>query len=137
MRIRSFLGVIALAGTGLSACGGGDGGGGPNPTPGTLYVVLTNAPSAPGAIMFTVSGGAITGVVSSYTGYESVTASNSRKVLLTGDLIAGTLLVQIQVPDIAKVDNYVVQVLQVAARSTAAIPYQNLGTGGFTMDVTD
>jgi hypothetical protein len=134
MRIRNLLLVFALAGAGTTACGGGDGGGGPNPTPGTLDVVLTVAPTSPGAIMFTVSGGEIDGVTSSYTMYQSNTASNSRKLLLTGDLVAGTV-VQIQVPDVAAVDNYVIQVLQVAARSSAAIPYQNLGVGGFTVDV--
>lgn len=133
MRIRTFLATLALAGAGLTACGG-DGGGGPNPTPGTLDVVLTNAPVAPGAIMFAVSGGQVTGVTSSYTMYQSATATNSRKVMLTGDIIAGTV-VQIQVPDVSKVDNYVVLVLQVAARSTAANPYQNLGTANFDMDV--
>jgi hypothetical protein len=135
MRIRTLFAAFALAGAGLTACsGGGDGGGGPNPTPGTLNVALTNAPVAPGAIMFAVSGGEITGVTSSYTMYQSTTATNSRKVLLTGTLIAGTL-VQIQVPDVDKADNYVVQVLQVAARSNAAVPYQNLGTSNFAMDV--
>jgi hypothetical protein len=134
MRIRTLLTAGAL-GAGLAACGGGGGdGGGPNPTPGTLDVVLTVAPTAPGAIMFTVSGGQIDGVTSAYTGYESATATNSRKVLLTGNLVAGTL-VQIEVPDVAAVDNYVVQVLQVAARGSAAVPYQNLGTNGFTVDV--
>ena len=135
MRTRTLLLVFALAGAGLTACGGGgDGGGGPNPTPGTLDVVLTNAPVAPGAIMFTVSGGQITGVSSSYTMYQSNTATNSRKIMLTGTLIAGTVA-QIEVPDMAKVDNYVVQVLQVAARASAAVPYQNLGTVNFVMDV--
>lgn len=135
MRIRTLFAAFALAGAGLTACGGGgDGGGGPNPTPGTLDVVLTNAPVAPGAIMFTVSGGQITGVTSSYTMYQSTTATNSRKIMLTGTLIAGAM-VQIQVPDVGAVDNYVVQVLQVAARATAAVPYQNLGTSSFAMDV--
>ena len=133
MRTRILLAI--LAGAGLSACGGGDGGGGgPNPTPGTLNVVLTNAPVAPGAIMFTVSGGQIDGVSSIYTGYENPTASNSRKVLLTGTIVAGTVAT-IDVPDIDAADNYVVQVLQVAARGTASVPYQNLGTVSFTMDV--
>lgn len=135
MRIRTLFAAFVLAGAGLTACGGGgDGGGGPNPTPGTLDVVLTNAPVAPGAIMFAVSGGEITGVTSSYTMYQSTTAPNSRKVLLTGTLIAGTV-VQIQVPDVDAADNYVVQVLQVAARATAAVPYQNMGTFNFAMDV--
>jgi len=48
--------------------------------------------------------------------------------------VAGTVAT-IDVPDIAAVDNYVVQVLQVAARGTAAVPYANLGTVNFTMDV--
>jgi hypothetical protein len=84
--------------------------------------------------MFTVSGGPITGVSSGYTLYEVSTAPNSRKVMLTGNLTAGQL-VQIQVADIAAVDNYVAQVLQVAARGSATVPYQNLGTSGFTIDV--
>lgn len=133
MRIRTFLFTLALAGAGLTACGGGDGGG-PNPTSGSLDVVLTSAPIAPGAIMFTISGGQIDGVTSNFTMYQTATATNSRKVLLTGPIVAGTV-VQIEVPDIDAVDNYVVQVLQVAARSTAVNPYQNLGTGSFQMDV--
>jgi hypothetical protein len=132
MRIRMYLFTLALAGAGLTACGGGNGE--PNPTNGTLDVVLTAAPIAPGAIMFTVSGGQIDGVTSNYTMYQTATATNSRKVLLTGPIVAGTA-VQIEVPDVDAVDNYVVQVLQVAARSTAANPYQNLGTGSFQMDV--
>jgi hypothetical protein len=132
MRIRSLVSILALVGG--SACGGGDGGGGPNPTPGTLDVVLTAAPASAGAIMFTVSGGPITGVSSGYTVYEVATASNSRKVLVTGNPVGGTL-VQIQVADIAAVDNYVAQVLQVAALGNAAVPYQNLGTTGYTIDV--
>ena len=135
MRIRILPLVFTLAGSGLAACGGGDGPGpDPSPVPGSLDVVLTNAPVAPGAIMFAVSGGQITGVTSSYTMYQSTTATNSRKIMLTGILVAGTV-VQIQVPDVAAVDNYVVQVLQVAARSNAANPYQNLGTANFIMDV--
>jgi hypothetical protein len=134
MRTRIIVLACGLAGAALAACGGGDGGGGPNPTPGSLNVVLTNAPVAPGALLFTVSGGQITGVTSNYSMYQSATATNSRKILLTGNLIAGTV-VQIQVPDVGAADNYVVQVLQAAARGNAAVPYQTLGTASFAMDV--
>jgi hypothetical protein len=84
--------------------------------------------------MFTVSGGQIDDVSSTYTGYQSATATNSRKILLTGPIVVGTVAT-IDVPDISAAGNYVVQVLQVAARGTAAIPYQNLGTVSFVMDV--
>jgi hypothetical protein len=132
--MRLTIVILALASAGLSACGGGDGGGGPRPTAGTLDVVMTNAPVVPGAVLITISGGQIDGVSSTFHMYETATATNSRKVLLTGLLTAGTLA-QIQVPDIALADNYVVQVLQAAARSTAAVPYQNLGTNGFVIGV--
>lgn len=132
MHMRSRLLAVALAG--VMGCGGGDGGGGPNPTPGTLDVVLTTITSTPGAILFTVSGGPITGVSSGYTMYEVSTAPNSRKVLLTGDIVGGTL-VQIQVDDVGAADNYVVQVLQVAARGSGGVPYQNLAPNAFSIDV--
>ena len=137
MRIRILLGTLALAGLGLTACGGsGDGGGGNNPTPGNLTVVLTSAASAPGAVMFTISGGAITGVTASgtYHLYEASFGVNSRRVMLTGNIISGTL-VTIAVPDIAKVGQYSVTTNQVSARVTAAIPYQQLAVVGFPIDV--
>ena len=136
MRIRSLLGTLALAGLGLSACGGGDGGNGNNPTPGNLTVVLTTAASAPGAIMFTVSGGTINGVTASgtYHKYETTLSGTSRKVLLTGNIISGNL-VTIAVPDIGKASQYSATTNQVSARSTAATPYQQLAAGGFTIDV--
>jgi hypothetical protein len=134
MRTRSIITGLLLGSLTLAACGGDGGGGGPNPTPGTLDVVLTSAPLGPGAIMFTVSGGEITGVTSNYTKYEANTAANSRKVLLTGDITSGTMA-QISVPDVAKEANYVVTVLQVAARATHSTPYAQLGTGGYNADV--
>lgn len=132
MQTRFWLSAVALAG--VMGCGGGDGGGGPNPTPGTLDVILTTVTSTPGAILFTVSGGPISGVTSGYTMYEVSTAPNSRKVLLTGDLVGGTL-VQIQVDDVGAVDNYVAQVLQVSARGNGPVPYQNLAPNVFNIDV--
>ena len=133
MRIRTLLAALALLVPGITSCGGGDGGE-PDPTPGTLDVVLVSAPVSPGAIMFTVSGGQITGVSSTHTMYQTATATNSRKVMLTGNILPGTV-VQIQVPDIDEADNYDVQVLQVASRGDATIPYQNLGASNFVMDV--
>jgi hypothetical protein len=134
MRIRSVLATLGL-GAFLVSCGGGDGGGTGPPVPGLLEVTLATAPTGPGAIMFTVSGGPIDAVTAAgYTTYQSTTTSNSRKVLLTGDITAGTLI-EIQVPDISKVNNYVGTVLQVAARGTAAVPYQQLGIASYTIDV--
>lgn len=137
MRTRILLGTLALAGLGLSACGGGDGGGnGHNPVPGNLSVTLTTAPSAPGAVMFTVSGGTITSVTvsGSYHKYETILSPTSRKVMVTGNIISGAL-VTIAVPDIGKAAQYSATITQIAARSTAVVPYQQLATGTFAIDV--
>lgn len=138
MRTRILLGALALAGMGLSGCGGGggDGGNGNNPVPGNLTVSLTAQSSAPGAVMFTISGGGITGVTvsGSYHLYATTLSPTSRRVLVTGNVTAGAL-VTIAVPDINKASQYNVTVNQVAARSGAAIPYQQLASGGFTVDV--
>jgi len=137
MRTRILLGTLALAGLGLSACGGGgDGGNGHNPTPGNLTVSLVSAPSAPGAVLFTVSGGAINSVAVSgtYHEYETTLSPTSRKVLLTGNIIAGAL-VSIAVPDINKASQYSATMSQVSARSGAVTPYQQLATAGFGLTV--
>jgi hypothetical protein len=135
MRTRILLGALALVGLGLSGCGG-DGGNGHNPTPGNLTVALTAQSSAPGAVLFTVSGGAISGVTVSggYHVYQTSLSGTSRRVLVTGNITAGAL-VTIAVPDINKASQYNATVNQVAARSTAAVPYQQLTPGGFTIDV--
>ncbi|MEP7326213.1 MAG: hypothetical protein ABI836_09725 [Gemmatimonadota bacterium] len=135
MRTR-LVGILALAGLGLIACGGGDGGNGNSPTPGTLTVALTAQSSAPGAVMFTVSGGGISGMTVSggYHLYATTLSGTSRRVLITGNVTAGSL-VTIAVPDIGKAAQYSVTVNQVSARSTAAIPYQQLAVGGFAIDV--
>lgn len=134
MRISFFV-VLALAGAGLSACGGGDKSG-PSAEPGLLTVTLTNAASAPGAIMFTVSGGTIDAVTASgYTTYQTSLSATSRRVLLTGNITAGDLL-QIQVPDVNKASSYVATVQQVSARSTAPAPYSQQATNGFVITVS-
>lgn len=134
MRIR-IPGILALVGLGVSSCGG-DGGTGNNPTPGNLTVMLVTAPAAPGAVMFTVSGGQITGVTASggYTKYETTLSQSSRRIMLTGNIVAGAL-VTIAVPDINKVGQYGVTINQVAGRGTDPSPYAQLGAGGFGIDV--
>ena len=136
MRTRTLTGILALLGAGVAGCGGDGGNGGGDGTPGTLTVALVTAASAPGAIMFTVSGGKITAVTASgsYHKYETTLSQTSRRIMLTGNLIAGTL-VTISVPDIDKVNQYSATVNQVAARATAVVPYAQLATGGFSIDV--
>lgn len=133
MRIRTLPGILALLSLGLVACGGD---GGNNPTAGNLTVTLVTAASAPGAIMFTVSGGKITGVTEngSYHKYETTLSQNSRRIMLTGDITSGTL-VTIGVPDINKASSYTATVNQVASRGTDPVPYVQLNNAGFTIDV--
>jgi hypothetical protein len=134
MRIRVILTALALTGAALTACGGNDGGG-PGPVPGLLTVSLTGASSAAGALMFTISGGKIDAVsAAGYHTYQSTISPTSRRVMLTGNISAGTL-VQIQVPDVAKASSYSVSILQVAARATSPVPYQQLATAGFPVSV--
>lgn len=134
MRIRNLVAALALGGAALTACGGKDGGG-PTPEAGLLTVTLTSAASAPGAILFTVSGGKIDAVTASgYTTYQTQLSSSSRRILLTGNIAAGTL-VQIQVPDINKASSYSAVVQQVSARSTDPVPYAQESVGGFVVTV--
>jgi hypothetical protein len=134
MRIHTFSAALALCGVVLTACGG-DKGGGTQPQAGLLTVTLINAASAPGALMFTISGGEIDAVTAgSYATYQTSLSSTSRRILLTGNIVAGTL-VQIQVPDVAKASNYVATVNQVAARSSSPVPYGQQPTNGFVITV--
>ncbi|MGE0354735.1 MAG: hypothetical protein AB7I33_06105 [Gemmatimonadales bacterium] len=136
MRIRTLVAPILILAAGLTACGGGDNGGGNPPVPGLLTVSLSSAPSNPGAIMFTVSGGQIDAVTTgSYPTYQTTLNSTSRRVLLTGAITTGSL-VQIQVPDINKASSYTASIQQVAARGTDPAPYAQLPVAGFSIAVT-
>ncbi len=135
MRMRNLGVALALAGVALTACGGGDHGGGNDPQAGLLTVTLTNAASGPGAIMFTVTGGQIDAVTAgTYATYESALSMNSRKILLTGNIVAGTL-VHLEVPDISKASSYVATVNQVSARAAAPVPYGQQPTNGFVIAI--
>lgn len=137
MRTRLYTTLLVAAGLGLTACGGGGGDGGNGPQAGSLDVNLTTAATGPGAILFTISGGEVTSVsaVGGYHLYETAINSTTRKVLVTGDIVAGPV-VTIAVPDVNKAGNYSVSVNQVAARGSAPVAYQQLGTAGFGMAVT-
>ena len=135
MRIRSMLGVLALSAATMTACGGGGGDGGTGPKAGLLTVTLNTAPANVGALLLTVTGGQIDGVsASGYHTYQTPLGNSSRRVLLTGSIVAGPLL-QIQVPDIAQFTSYSAVIQQVSARSTAPSPYAQMSSAGMTISV--
>lgn len=113
MRRRSLLALMALVG-----CGGTD----PVPvTPGELAVQLTAPGSAPGAMVLTVTGGPISGVMpaSGVQGALSTDAVGTH-LLLVGSLDGGVVAV-LQIPDAALATRYVVRIDQVADGTTFAL----------------
>jgi hypothetical protein len=106
--------AVALALVVGVACGD-DEGVGPGVTPGTMIVSLTTPNADDGAIMFTVSGGAIDAptlldidhVLYLMEGTNSITA------IVAGDIVAGGLL-EFDVPDIEV--TYTATITQVADR---------------------
>ncbi len=123
------LRAVALAGlaVALAGCGKSDGTG---PVAGLLTVTLSTSSANTGALMFTVSGGPIDAVnATGYRTYQTAVNSTSRRIILTGDIGAGTV-VQLQVPDINQAASYTAQVEQAADRTT----YLPLA-GGYSLSV--
>lgn len=100
------------------SCGGADGVGPSDPDPGPVFVHLTTPNADDGILLFTVSGGSVSAVTS--TGLESSASgigTSELRLLVRGNLSGGPLL-QLELPDRRHLQNYRVQVLQVASRGT-------------------
>jgi len=117
MSLRVFLAVVILAAA--AACGGEPAG--PKPTPGDLTVVLASPGSSDGAVLLLVTGGPVESVASvgSYQVASAVVATNTRRVVVTGNIGAGDLI-KLRVPDVNST-SYLIQIEQVADRNTYAL----------------
>lgn len=113
--LSALIAVLVL----LGACRAGDSA--VSPQPGTLTLTLTGGGSTDGAIVLTISGGAVTSVAGA-AGYE--VASNAdvtgTHLMVVGNIANGKLAT-IEVPDISLAAGYVVSVSQVADRSSFAL----------------
>jgi hypothetical protein len=88
------------------------------PTGGALDVNLASANSDDGGVLFTVSGGVIDSVTSSdYQVYSARLDPNTLRVIVTGNLNAGTIA-RLHVPDIRRASNFSITLNQVAARGS-------------------
>ena len=88
--------------------------------PGTLDIDLEAAPTDDGALVITVSGGAVTSVASDRGEVTDRTDGAGTHILFTGPLTTGTVAT-LEVPDVALARNYVVTVEQIASSSTFAL----------------
>lgn len=134
MRALPIVAVLAL---GLFALSCGDSNtSGPDPEPdpvaGWLSVRLTTSNSDDGGIMFTVSGGQIDSIRSSYSELHTAAAgSTSRRVIVAGTLTPGGVIAEVLVPNVQSATNYSATVEQVAARDT----YQQRPTSSVSLAV--
>lgn len=120
MRARRLALSLALA-LAVVRCGGDNGGTANSPVPGTLGLSLESPNNDDGAVLVTVTGGPIDGVVAAgYQTYSSQVDANTRRIVVVGNLVSG-VLVRIQVPDLSRKASYIVTVQQVAERGTYAL----------------
>lgn len=118
MTARKLLYLVVITVTSLSCGGGGDSGTGPvPPDPGPVDVLLTTPNSSDGALLLSITGGAITSVQAQGFELAASPPGTSVKVLVRGNLTTGAIAT-VTVPDRNKLSNYNVTVLQAAARGT-------------------
>ncbi|MGH7658670.1 MAG: hypothetical protein ACREL6_10590 [Gemmatimonadales bacterium] len=122
---RSLLVVLGA----IISCGG-DGSGPSGPTPGNLTIQLNTSATNVGAVKFLIRGGTVSGVTSSYSTFDSPVPSGNHRVVVLGDLTAGTVAT-ISVPDTRQAASYSATVEEVATRQTYALQ----SSGGFTMTI--
>jgi hypothetical protein len=110
---------VAVALVLIAGCGDSGGSGPepePDPIPGWLKVRLDTPNADDGGIMFTVSGGAIESVRSSFLDlYVSQGSSTLKRIIVAGNLPNGTVLVELKVPDVQDAEDYSAIVDQVAS----------------------
>lgn len=115
---RIWLGSLAAL-LAAGACGDDKG---PNPVAGDLLVSYYQGGSEPGAMLLTISGGAVSSVVA--VGSQQVSfaspLSATTKVVVIGTFTTGDLL-RIHVPDLSLSANYRVRLEQVADQITFAL----------------
>lgn len=87
--------------------------------PGWLIVRLSTPNTDDGGILFTISGGSVDSVRSSYPDLFIEKDSLVTQVVVAGDIVAGGI-VEIRVPDVTALGSYAATVDQVATRTTFA-----------------
>ena len=113
---------LAVAAILLPGCGD-SGGSGPEPkpvpVPGWIKVRIDSPNADDGGIMFTVSGGPIESVRSSFLDlYVSQGSTTLKQIIVAGNLTDGAVLVELKVPDVLVFEGYSASVGQVAARDS-------------------
>ena len=104
----------------------------PDPIPGWLRIRLNSPNTDDGGIMFTVSGGQIDSVRSSYPEvFFSPGTPSLRRIIVAGDLPSGSVLAEIMVPDVQSVADYATTVEQAAARET----FEQRAVSGYSLVV--
>ena len=90
---------------------------GPGPTgPGWLSLSLESPRSDDGGVLISVTGGQIDSVRSSYADLFSTTASQSARMIISGNIVSG-VVAEIFVPDVGQSASYSVALDEVAART--------------------
>jgi hypothetical protein len=116
MNPGKLLGTLAIA-LGLAGGCSPDSAG---PAGATLEVSLATSATDDGAVLFTVSGGPVDSVEApGYRLYTAQTSSSSMRVVVAGELRAGTIA-RIHIADGSKLDQYSATIDQVAARGSYA-----------------
>ncbi|HJU87935.1 MAG TPA: hypothetical protein VJ672_01000 [Gemmatimonadaceae bacterium] len=114
-----------------SACDDG-GPGAPAPEPGPLNVVLATPRDDDGAVMFSISGGAVDSITAlGYGIFTSQTAHDAHRVVVNGDIVDGPIA-RIWVPDRLGIGAYTLSIEQVAARGT----YEQQQAAGYVLSLS-
>jgi hypothetical protein len=91
----------------------------PDPVPGWLKVRLDSPNVDDGGILFTVAGGPVESIRSSFLDlYVSQGSTTVKRVIVGGNLTSGAILIELKVPDVQDVEDYSATVDEVAARES-------------------
>ncbi len=135
MRPRK-TGAVVLAAITI-ACSGDSNNGGTGPqdmsNPGFVNVTLSTPNSNDGALLLTLSGGAMDSLTASAgTIFFAETGTNTFRVMVAGTISAGPIA-RFWMPDRRNVSQYVATLEQAAARST----YEQQDIGGYSLSIAE
>ena len=128
-------GAVVLAAITLACSGDSNNGGtGPLPSvanPGFVNVTLSTPNSNDGALLLTLSGGAIDSLTaSSGSIFFASTGTNTFRVMVAGTITDGPI-VRFWMPDRRNISQYLATLEQAAARST----YEQQSIGGYSLSI--
>ena len=104
----------------------------PDPIPGWIRVRLDSPNGDDGGIMFTVSGGQMDSIRSSYPDlYVSSGNTTVKRIIVAGNLTSGTTVAELMVPDVQSAASYSVTVDEVASR----VSYVQRQVSGYSLTV--